>query len=130
MSRGRLLLVDDDDDIRALARMSLTRVGGWEVVPAGSAAEAETAAAAARPDVVLLDVMMPDVDGPATLERLRPLIGAAPVIFLTAKTQSADLERLKSLGAAGVIAKPFDPMGLPGEVAALAGSGPRPQPDR
>ena len=119
MSRGRLLLVDDDDDIRAIARMSLTRVGGWEVVPAASAGEAEAAARAQAPDVVLLDVMMPDVDGPATLERLRPLIGDAPVVFLTAKTQQADLERLKRLGAAGVIAKPFDPMTLPGEVDAL-----------
>ena len=119
MSRGCLLLVDDDDDIRAIARMSLTRVGGWEVVPAASADEAEAAARAQAPDVVLLDVMMPDVDGPATLERLRPLIGDAPVVFLTAKTQQADLERLKRLGAAGVIAKPFDPMTLPGEVDAL-----------
>ena len=122
MSRGRLLLVDDDDDIRAIARMSLTRIGGWEVVPAASADEAEAAARDAPPAVVLLDVMMPDVDGPATLERLRPLIGDAPVIFLTAKTQSSDLERLTSLGAAGVIAKPFDPMGLPEEVDALIGS--------
>jgi len=122
VSRGRLLLVDDDDDIRAIARISLERVGGWDVVAAGSAGEAEAAAREAAPDVVLLDVMMPDVDGPATLERLRPLIGAAPVVFLTAKTQPADLERLNSLGAAGVIAKPFDPMALPGEVAALVGS--------
>jgi len=121
VSRGRLLLVDDDDDIRAIARMSLTRVGGWEVAPAASADEAEAAARQAPPDVVLLDVMMPDVDGPATLERLRPLIGDAPVIFLTAKTQSSDLERLTSLGAVGVIAKPFDPMALPGEVDGLIG---------
>jgi CheY-like chemotaxis protein len=119
MSRGRLLLVDDDDDIRAIARMSLTRVGGWDVVPAASADEAEAAAREHPPDLVLLDVMMPDVDGPAALERLRPLIGDAPVVFLTAKTQPADLERLKRLGAAGVIAKPFDPIGLPGEVDAL-----------
>lgn len=121
MSPGRLLLVDDDEDIRAIARMSLTRVGGWEVVPAASAGEAEAAVRSAVPDVVLLDVMMPDVDGPATLERLRPLIGDAPVIFLTAKTQRHDLEHLRSLGAVGVIAKPFDPMTLPGEVAVLLG---------
>ena len=81
---------------------------------AGSAAEAVSAATAARPDAVLLDVMMPDVDGPATLERLRPLLGQdVPVIFLTAKAQTADVERLQALGAAGVIAKPFDPLGLP-----------------
>jgi CheY-like chemotaxis protein len=122
VSRGRLLLVDDDDDIRAIAQMSLTRIGGWEVVSAASADEAEAAARKAPPAVVLLDVMMPDVDGPATLERLRPLIGDAPLIFLTAKTQASDLERLTSLGAVGVIAKPFDPMGLPKEVDALIGS--------
>jgi CheY-like chemotaxis protein len=121
VSRGRLLLVDDDDDIRAIARMSLERIGGWEVVAAGSAAEAEAAARERAPDIVLLDVMMPDVDGPATLERLRPLIGDATVVFLTAKTQASDLERLRALGAAGVIAKPFDPMALPGEVAGLVG---------
>ena len=119
MSRGRLLLVDDDDDIRAIARISLERIGGWDVVAAGSADEAEAAAREAAPDVVLLDVMMPDVDGPATLERLRPLIGDATVVFLTAKTQSNDLERLLGLGAAGVIAKPFDPISLPREVAAI-----------
>ncbi len=123
MSRGRLLLVDDDEDIRTIARMSLERIGGWEVVAAASADEAEAAARAAAPDAVLLDVMMPDVDGPATLERLRPLIGAAPVVFLTAKTQPADLERLTSLGAAGVLAKPFDPMSLPAELAAIVGPG-------
>jgi DNA-binding response OmpR family regulator len=121
MSRGRLLLVDDDEDIRAIARISLERVGGWEVVAAGSAEEAEAAARVEPPHAVLLDVMMPDADGPAALERLRPLIGSVPVVFLTAKTQTADLERLLSLGAAGVIAKPFDPMSLPDELAALIG---------
>ena len=119
MSRGRLLLVDDDEDIRAIARISLERVGGWTVVPAASASEAVAAASEAAPDVVLLDVMMPDADGPATLAQLRPLIGDVPVVFLTAKTQAADLERLMELGAAGVIAKPFDPMALPDELAAL-----------
>ena len=122
MSRGRLLLVDDDDDIRAIARMSLTRVGGWEVAPAASADEAEAAARQAPPDVVLLDVMMPDVDGPATLERLRPVLGQdVPVIFLMAKAQAADVDRLKALGAVGVIAKPFDPLSLPGELGAIIG---------
>jgi len=119
MSGRRLLLVDDEPDIRAIASMALERVGGWDVTVAGSAAEAEAAVLQQRPDVVLLDVMMPEVDGPATLRRLRPLLGdETPVIFLTAK---ADGARLLALGAAGVIAKPFDPLALPGEVAAITG---------
>jgi CheY-like chemotaxis protein len=118
MSAGRILVVDDEDDIRRVATLSLERVGGWEVVPASSAAEAVAAAQGGGFDAVLLDVMMPDVDGPATLERLRPILGpGVPVVFLTAKVQPADVERLRGLGASGVLAKPFDPMRLPGELA-------------
>jgi CheY-like chemotaxis protein len=117
MSTGRLLLVDDEPDIRAIAKMALERVGGWEVTAAGSAGEAVAAVRATMPDVVLLDVMMPDTDGPATLEQLRPLLAdGVPVIFLTAKDDPAPL---LALGAAGVIAKPFDPIALPREVAAI-----------
>ena len=124
MSAGRILVVDDEDDIRRVATLSLERVGGWEVVPAGSALEAVAAAEGGGFDAVLLDVMMPDVDGPATLERLRPILGAdVPVVFLTAKVQPADVERLRGLGAAGVLAKPFDPMRLADELAeVLAGA--------
>ncbi len=119
MSTGRLLIVDDEDDIRLIARMSLERIGGWEVLDAGSAEAAVAAARSGPLDAVLLDVMMPGVDGPGTLELLRPVIGdETPVIFLTAKTQTADRERLSDLGAAGLIAKPFDPMTLPDEVSA------------
>jgi CheY-like chemotaxis protein len=118
----RLLVVDDEADIRAIAKMALERIGGHTVTVAGSAAEAVAAAATDCPDAVLLDVMMPDVDGPATLERLRPLLGQeVPVIFLTAKAQSSDVERLKALGAVGVIAKPFDPLSLPRELGAIIG---------
>jgi CheY-like chemotaxis protein len=124
VSTGRLLLVDDEDDIRRVATLSLERVGGWEVVPAGSAADAVTAAQDGGFDAVLLDVMMPDVDGPATLERLRPLLGpGVPIVFLTAKVQPADVERLRGLGAAGVLAKPFDPMRLPDELSAVLADG-------
>ena len=120
MSAGRILVVDDEDDIRRVAALSLERVGGWEVVPAGSAVEAVAAAEAGGFDAVLLDVMMPDVDGPATLKRLRPILGPdVPVVFLTAKVQPADVARLRDLGAAGVLAKPFDPMRLPDELTEL-----------
>jgi len=118
MSR-RALLVEDEDAIRAIAQLSLERVGGWTVVCAASGEEAvEAVREDGAFDVVLLDVMMPGLDGPATLRRLRdgPLASAVPVIFLTAKAAAADRERLRAIGAAGVIAKPFDPMTLPGEL--------------
>ena len=121
---GRLLLVDDDDDIRAIARLSLERIGKWEVVTASSGADAIALVRRDSAfDAVLLDVMMPGLDGPSTLEALRSglLPGRVPVIFLTAKIQPADREYLGALGAAGVIAKPFDPMGLASEVAGLIG---------
>jgi DNA-binding response OmpR family regulator len=117
--RGRLLIVDDDEDIRLIARMSLERIGGWEVLDAGCAEDALAAARSGPLEAVLLDVMMPGIDGPGTLKLLRPVIGNdTPVIFLTAKTQVADRENLAGLGAAGLITKPFDPMTLPDEVSA------------
>jgi CheY-like chemotaxis protein len=116
-----LLLVDDDDAIREIAQISLERVGGWSVVAVGSGeAAVETVEAGGVFDVIVLDVMMPGIDGPTTLGRLRgPLPASVPVIFLTAKLQAADRARLQALGAAGVIAKPFDPMALPGEIDAI-----------
>jgi CheY-like chemotaxis protein len=122
---GRLLLVDDDPDIREVARLSLERIGGWSVVDAESADAAERKVAAEGPfAAVLLDVMMPGADGPATLRRLRDgaLAPDVPIIFLTAKAQRGDRERLEALGAAGVIPKPFDPVTLPNEVAAILGA--------
>lgn len=125
MSR-RALLVEDEDAIRAIARLSLERVGGWTVVAVASGPAAVEAVDGEGPfDAVLLDVMMPGLDGPATLRRLREgVLGAGvPVIFLTAKATAADWERLCSLGAAGVIAKPFDPMALPGSLNGFSSSG-------
>jgi CheY-like chemotaxis protein len=118
----RLLLVEDDECIREIARMSLERVGGWSVVEASSGEDAmrrlttgETFAA------ILMDVMMPGLDGPATLRCLQGdgLLADTPVVFLTAKAQRAERERLNALGAAGVIAKPFDPLALPGQLQEL-----------
>ena len=115
MSR-RLLLVDDEDDIRAIARLSLESVGGWQVTPASSGADALEAAAGTAFDAILLDVMMPELDGPTTLERLRSAGVEAPVVFLTAKVQAGDRRALEATGAAGILAKPFDPMQLPAEL--------------
>jgi two-component system OmpR family response regulator len=121
----RVLLVDDEDDIRAIARLSLERLGGWTVVSASSGDEAIELVGSELPfTVVLLDVMMPGSDGPATLERLRSgvLDAGTPVVFLTAKVQPDDRRRLHELGAAGVIAKPFDPMQLSQQLRAIVES--------
>jgi two-component system alkaline phosphatase synthesis response regulator PhoP len=123
----RVLVVDDEDDIREIARLSLERIGGWTVVTASSGDEAVELAAREAPfTAVLLDVMMPGSDGPATLERLRsgPLDPGTPIVFLTAKVQPADRKRLHELGAAGVIAKPFDPTQLSQQLWAVLQSGP------
>jgi two-component system OmpR family response regulator len=120
--RSRLLLVDDAWDVRTIARLSLERVGGWEVVSAGSGREGLRALRERGPfDAVLLDVMMPGMDGPETLARMRAegLAEDVRVVFLTAKAQGADRGRLQSLGVAGVLAKPFDPMFLPRELERL-----------
>ncbi len=118
----RLLLVEDDESIRAIAHLSLERIGGWSVVDAPCGEDAvqmltkgEVFAA------VLMDVMMPGLDGPATLRRLQNdgLLADTPVVFLTAKAQRAERQRLDELGAAGVIAKPFDPLTLPGQLQDL-----------
>jgi CheY-like chemotaxis protein len=108
----RLLLVDDEDDIRAVAQLSLESVGGWQVVTATSGTEAIAAATSEGFDAILLDVMMPELDGPTTLERLREAGVATPVVFLTAKVQPGDRRALEATGAAGILAKPFDPMQL------------------
>ena len=117
----KVLLIDDEDDIRKVARLSLSRVGKMEVAEASSGLEGVRRAESEAPDVILLDVMMPGLDGPSTLSALRSSEKTAsiPVVFLTAKAMPAELERLRSLGARGVLIKPFDPMTLPGQLTAL-----------
>lgn len=114
----RLLYVDDEADIREVAQMSLELDPDFEVRTCGSGAEAAEVARTWAPDLVLLDVMMPQMDGPATLAALRanPATANLGVVFITARTQAADVRRLLDLGALGVIAKPFDPMRLAAEV--------------
>ena len=111
----RILMVDDDSDIRTVAELSLTAVGGFTVKMCGSGIEALEWAPAFGPDLILLDVMMPGMDGPSTLKRLReiPALAQTPVIFMTAKVQPQEVAQLKASGALAVIAKPFDPMALP-----------------
>ena len=110
----KILVVDDEADIRRVARLSLTRLGGMEVVEAASGPEALQQARSSAPDAILLDVMMPGMDGPAVLLALRaePATAGIPVVFLTAKAMTSEVERLQGLGAVGVLTKPFDPVTL------------------
>lgn len=118
MKITKIMIVDDDEDICTVAELAARRVGGWDVVVAASGQEALAKARSERPDVILLDAMMPVLDGPATLVKLReePSTATIPVIFLTAKVQRREVERYMALGAIGVIRKPFDAMTLPDEV--------------
>jgi CheY-like chemotaxis protein len=117
----KVMLVDDEDDIRTIGNLSLSRVGGWQTVLAASGAEALEKAAAEKPDLILLDVMMPGMDGPTTFGKLRAQEATArtPIIFMTAKIQKQEVARYLELGALGVIGKPFDPMTLPQEIRKL-----------
>ena len=110
----KILYVEDEPDIQMIARVALENVGGFELLVCSSGAEAVEKAAAFAPDMFLLDVMMPGMDGPTTLAELRkiPQLANTPVMFMTAKVQPQEVEFLKSLNVAEVIAKPFDPMGL------------------
>ena len=121
MAIEKIMMVDDEPHIRRIGELSLRAVGKWTVVLAGSGPEAVELARRERPDVILLDVMMPGMDGPATLAKLRDTEETAriPVIFLTAKAQRHEVERYRMLGAAGVLTKPFDPMTLPEEVRVI-----------
>jgi CheY-like chemotaxis protein len=119
MSARRILIVDDEDDIREVAQVSLELVGQYQVLTASSGRDGVETARADQPDAILLDVMMPDMDGPATLAELKadPATRDIPVLFLTAKTQRTERTRLAQLGAAGILTKPFDPLKLATEVA-------------
>jgi CheY-like chemotaxis protein len=118
MTTIRILHVDDEPDIRAVVEISLGLDPAFVVRSCGSGQEALAVAADWLPDVILLDVMMPAMDGPATLLRLRedPKTAGIRVIFMTARAQTRELDRFRSLGAVGVIPKPFDPMNLAASV--------------
>lgn len=115
----RVLYVEDDADIRAIAEIALQDVGGFTARLCESGTEALAVAPEFRPDLVLLDVMMPGMDGPATLKGLRrlPELQGVPVIFMTARLQRTEIAEYLALGAVGVIPKPFDPMTLATEIA-------------
>lgn len=117
----RILYVEDEADIQAVAKLALEMVGGFTVKICSSGDEAVKEAVAFAPDMILLDVMMPGMDGPTTLAALRtlPSLVNVPVAFMTAKVQPQEVAHYKSLGALDVIAKPFDPMTLADKVRAI-----------
>jgi CheY-like chemotaxis protein len=117
----RILYVDDEPDIREIACMSLELDPDFEVRSCASGVEAVAIAAGWRPHLILLDVMMPGMDGPATLAALRAYGNGTRVVFITARSQGADLELLNAMDVAGTIAKPFDPMTLAATVRGFAG---------
>ena len=123
MAAKRILVVDNEQYIQEVAQICLETVAGWQVFTAISGSECLTKAAAAQPDAILLDVMMPDMDGLATFQKLQEDAATQniPVILLTAKIQPADRRRYAELGIKAAIAKPFDPLQLAVQVAEALG---------
>ena len=118
---NRICYVEDDEDIQRIVRMSLERVGKMTVEVVGDPTMAIEAMTAFRPDLVMLDWMMPKMDGPTLFRqmKLRPETSSLPVVFITAKASQHDLEELLRLGAAGAISKPFSPKDLPDQLRAI-----------
>ena len=119
----RILIIDDEDDIREIAALSLESVAGWQVYTASSGAEGMRVAAAELPDAILMDVMMPAMDGPTTFREMQkmPNLAGIPVILLTAKVQGVDQRRFAGLGVTAVLFKPFDPLTLAEQMSAALG---------
>ncbi|MDY7012735.1 MAG: response regulator [Cyanobacteriota bacterium] len=119
MAAKRILIIDDEADIREVAQLSLEISNDWEVLTAASGREGLQIAASEKPNAILLDVMMPDMDGPTTWQHLQenPATKDIPVIFLTAKVQATEQRRYAQLGITAVLTKPFDPVTLADRVA-------------
>lgn len=119
----RVLIIDDEEDIREVAALALEATAGWTVLTAASGAEGIATAAKEQPDAILMDVMMPGVDGPTTFRTMQqnPLVAHIPVLLLTAKVQGVDQRRFASLGVAAVLLKPFDPMTLASQISEALG---------
>ncbi len=121
----KILIVDDEPDLRQIAALTLQTVGQMEVIEAENGRIGFEYAKEQKPDAIILDVMMPEMDGPTTIQKLKqdPETASIPVIFLTAKAQKDELEHLARLGAKAIMTKPFEPMSFPQEVLQNLGLG-------
>jgi CheY-like chemotaxis protein len=119
----RILIIDDEDDIREVAALTLEATAGWEILTACSGADGITEAVKSQPDAILMDVMMPGMDGPTTFRQMQldPAIANIPVLLLTAKVQGVDQRRFAGLGVAAVLFKPFDPLTLASQISETLG---------
>jgi CheY-like chemotaxis protein len=119
----KILIIDDEEDIREVAALSLETVAGWTVVTANSGSQGLARAVEHQPDAILLDVMMPGMDGPSTFRELRknPLTASIPVLLLTAKVQASDQRRFADLGVQAILFKPFDPLTLAQQISNVLG---------
>ncbi len=121
--KRRILIIDDEDDIRQVAGLSLETVAGWDVLLANSGRQGIERASIEQPDAILLDVMMPEMDGPTTFLKLQANQKTAhiPVLLLTAKVQGPDQRRFAGLGVSAILFKPFDPLTLAEQISTVLG---------
>ena len=119
----RILIIDDEDDIREVAALSLEATANWEILTASSGREGIETAAREKPEAILMDVMMPEMDGPTTFKHMQanPATAGIPVVLLTAKVQGVDQRRFAGLGVAAVLFKPFDPLTLAAQISEALG---------
>src|ERR1700728_1984049 len=119
----RILIIDDEADIREVTALSLETIAGWQVILAPSGAQGTRRASLEQPDAILLDVMMPDIDGPTTYQILKQNGNTAhiPVLLLTAKVQGQERRKLDELGAAAILSKPYDPLTLADQISDILG---------
>lgn len=124
---NHIMLIEDEQDIRTVASMALEMIGHYQVTCCESGMHAIEVAEAVTPDIILIDMMMPEMDGISTVEKLReiPTIKSTPIIFMTAKIQDHEIAEYKKLGAIAVIAKPFNPRELPSKIQEIWNSMPR-----
>lgn len=121
MSSKRVLIIDDEETIQTVVQFGVRMSAGWDVLSASSGSNGIQTAKTERPDVILLDVMMPDMDGITTFKILQsdPATERIPVIFLTAKAQTSEKRQFQDLGVSGVITKPFNALELPDQITKI-----------